>query len=342
MKTTATNRKIRTLLTGVRNQSLIPRPEFQRRLVWSNKHKRAFLQTVLMEYPFPEIYIAAGEVNSKTGEGTEMLVDGQQRITTLHQYFSGSKELPLAGEIPSYAALPEDKKIAFLEYEVVVRDLGKLSIEQIKEVFQRINSTRYALNAMEIQNARYDGAFKQFAEQLAEEDNGFFERHNVFTASDIRRMHDIRFGLTFVTTIMSTYFNRDDELETYLEQYNDEFQERDSLKAQIQQVYAFIEGCRIKPDSRAWKKADLLTLLVEVHRALFKNGLKLNPIAAGTALNAFYDKVDRYREARESDEEVAKYYRASIQATNDRGNRIIRGKIIQDILARVSEENRLI
>ena len=90
MKTSATNRKIRVLLTAIRDGSLIPQPEFQRRLVWSNRHKRNFLTTVLEGLPFPEIYVAAGQVDPQTGEGKELLVDWQQRITTLHQYFLGS------------------------------------------------------------------------------------------------------------------------------------------------------------------------------------------------------------------------------------------------------------
>src|ERR1039457_4032453 len=85
--TTATNKKLRILLTDIRDGKLIPRPEFQRRLVWTNKDKVKFLETVLEGYPFPEIYIAAGSIDPETGEGTEMLVDGQQRITTLFQYF---------------------------------------------------------------------------------------------------------------------------------------------------------------------------------------------------------------------------------------------------------------
>jgi hypothetical protein len=78
MKTTASNRKLRTLITGIRDKTLIPRPEFQRRLVWTNRDKIRFLETVLGGYPFPEIYIAAGDVDLDTGQGTEMLVDGQQ------------------------------------------------------------------------------------------------------------------------------------------------------------------------------------------------------------------------------------------------------------------------
>lgn len=86
MNTSATNRRLRVLLTAISKEILVPQPEFQRRLVWSNKDKVEFVKTVLEGYPFPEIYIAAGNVDPKTGEGCELLVDGQQRITTLYQY----------------------------------------------------------------------------------------------------------------------------------------------------------------------------------------------------------------------------------------------------------------
>lgn len=78
MKTVGTNIKLRVLLTDIRDRKLIPRPEFQRRLVWSDKHKNAFIDTVLQGLPFPEIYVAAGDVDLTTGEGNQMLVDGQQ------------------------------------------------------------------------------------------------------------------------------------------------------------------------------------------------------------------------------------------------------------------------
>ena len=100
MDTSASNRRLRVLLTGIRTGELIPRPDFQRRLVWTNKDKCLFIQTVLEGLPFPEIYIAAGKVDAKTGEGSEVLVDGQQRITTLHQYFTDSPDLKIPSHIP--------------------------------------------------------------------------------------------------------------------------------------------------------------------------------------------------------------------------------------------------
>ena len=338
MRTTATNRRLHVLLSAIREGSLVPRPEFQRRLVLSNKHKAAFLQTVLMEYPFPEVYVAAGELNAETGDATEMLVDGQQRLSTLHQYFVGSEELRLGDEVLPYAQLSQEKKLRFLEYDVVIRDLGNLSIPEIKEVFRRINSTDYALNAMEVHNARFEGAFKKFGEEIA--DHEFFERHRIFSTTDIKRMQDLRLVLIIVITIMSAYFNRDDELESYLERYNDEFEQAEDMRAQLTSVFAFVEACGFGPKSRAWKKADIFTLIVELQRATFHKHLELEQSNVGRELSSFYDAVDSSQGASE-DADISDYYKAALQASNDRGSRIRRGNIIARILEGAGRQRTL-
>lgn len=327
MKTSATNRKLRLLITAIKNNTLIPRPEFQRRLVWTNEDKLHFLSTVLEGYPFPEIYIAAGEVDPDTGEGTEMLVDGQQRITTLYQYFNGSDELKLRSIVP-YRELAPEKKIAFLEYEVVVRDLGKKTIEEIKEIFKRINSTKYSLNAMEIHNARFDGAFKKFAESIAQLE--FFDANRIFTATDIKRMNDTVFCLTVIITILSAYFNRDDEFEPYLLKYNDEFEQGDELQKEIKDVLQVIEQLNLPDKSRGWKKADLLNLITEFHRIIYKSKVILDISQVSTRLTIFFNLVDDKENLRNV--EVNNYRKATLAATNDRGSRITRGDILRRVI----------
>ena len=330
MQTTASNRKVHQLLAAVRDGKLIVKPSFQRRLVWKNKDKCNFLQTVLDEYPFPEVYIATGEVNLETGEGTELLVDGQQRLTTLCQYFEASEDLQLGNQIPPYADLPGKDKQRFLEYDVVVRDLGSLHEKDIEKVFQRINSTGYSLNAMEIHNSRFDGEFKVTAEIIAE--NEFFSNHRIFSANEIRRMEDTRFVLGYMTTALSTYFNRDSEIETYLEMYNEEFPGANDIQLETKRVLDFIEGCGFSPSSRAWKHADVFTLLVEAHRALVREHLELDLETVGQDLNEFYTRVDSRYGNNEGHDDVVAYQRAALQATNDRSNRIKRGEIIAAIL----------
>ena len=330
MKTTATNRKIRELLTAVRNETLIIKPTFRRRLVWKNKDKCNFLQTILDEYPFPEIYVATGEVDLDTGQGTDLLVDGQQRVTTLYQYFHGSEDLKLGGQLPSYADLPEHAKEKFLQYDVVVRDLGSLHDKEIRSVFERISSTGYSLSAMEVHNSRFDGEFKLTAERIAEEE--FFASHRIFSANEIRRMEDTRFVLGYVTTVMSTYFHRDSEIETFLEMYNEDFPHAGKVKAETERVLAFVDECGFQPSSRVWKHADVFTLLVETHRAVEKDGIQLNTKEVGQRLTDFYLRVNSSGQNSEVDQEAAAYQKAALQAINDRSNRQKRGKIVANLL----------
>lgn len=325
MQTSATNRRLRLLLTGIRDRTLIPNPHFQRRLVWSNLHKIAFLQTVLAGLPFPEIFTAAGDVDPDTGDGTELIVDGQQRITTLYQYFTGSKDLRLTNEILPYYELDQAQKIDFLEYEVVVRDLGPLTEEQTRDIFYRINSTKYSLNAMEVNNSRFDGALKRFAEKVAGSD--FFQTpgHPIFSSLDGRRMNDTRFALTLIITYMSGYFNRDDEHEIYLQKYNDEFPEQAEIEQRLEHVCQLIDFAFFSSQSRIWQKADLLTAMVELDRFLHRDDRRIDPDTLRIRAETFYEAVEDVTRSPSPDPLAAQYYRRVKSGINDRTSRYERG-----------------
>ena len=248
------------------------------------------------------------------------------------QYFTASPDLLLYGVRP-YAELTKEEKEGFLQYDVVVRDLGLVEIDILRTVFQRINATRYALNAMEIHNSRFEGAFKAFGEEFAQ--RPFFERHRIFSASEIRRMQDARFALILACTVLSTYFNRDDELEDFLTRFNDEFPMRTDLERELDTVLEFLDQMDFPSTARIWKKADLFTVMVEVHTALFRHQEKLTPTDARFGLAKFYAQVDNAEqrdEGAEADRDPSRYYKAALQATNDRGSRIVRGEIIQKVL----------
>lgn len=327
MRTSGQNRRVHQLLTAIADGRLNPRPDFQRRQVWTNDDKVAFINTVIAGLPFPEIYICAGSLDPDTGEATEFLVDGQQRVTTLYQYFTGYAGLRL-GELPPYAALEREEKEKFLEYEVVVRDLGKQPIEQIRVIFERINSANYALNAIEIQNARYVGAFKQFCERVADDD--LFKKWRTFTPGDVRRMQDLRFSLLLVSTILSTYFNRDDGIEEFLERYNDDFPIGPKLNIQLTQTLQFVDAMNFDKGARAYRKTDLFSLLVETYRAIFVRKVSLDASAAGARLKKFYHELETYQFKTGSP--VFSYYMASQRSSTDRLNRYRRGEHVQHLL----------
>lgn len=327
MKTSASNKKVRELIQMVRNGHLIPRPEFQRRLVWTNSDKAKLIDTVLKGYPFPEIYLANGDLNIETGEGTQLLVDGQQRVTTLVEYFESNPRLFLKGNTP-YSDLEEEDKRRFLDYDVAVRDLGDVSSAQIIEVFKRINSTAYGLTDIEVNNALYNGALKTFADRYAS--NEFFDTHRVFRAEDLKRMGDLKYVLQLIGSMLGGYFNRDDALEDLLSTYNDEFPMEQEIGTRLDKTLAFIEECGFDSKSRVWKRNDLFTLIVELDRA-FGEGLNLQPSTVVESLNAFFSRVDQ-SSLDPGDIVAATYYKAAVQASNDRINRERRGQIIRDIL----------
>nr|WP_314142506.1 DUF262 domain-containing protein [uncultured Rhodococcus sp.] len=330
MKTSATNKKIRVILTGIRDEVLIPNPNFQRRLVWSNAHKVALIRTVLDGLPFPEIFIAAGEVDPDTGDGTELIVDGQQRITTLNQYFTAHVDLKLtaSGGVPPYKDLEDQAKLDFLAYEVVVRDLGKLTSDETISIFKRINSTNYALNAMEVNNSRYDGELKRFAERLAARD--FFVEHKTFTSLDGRRMNDIRFTLTLIISMMSGYFNRDDDLEEYLERFNDEFPDERQITDRIDRVVHLLEKANLGRKSRIWNKADMLTAFIELDRVLNIEQKEIDAAAFSDSITKFYEDVANATESSELNKSASEYYRRITGGINDRTNRLNRGDAFRE------------
>lgn len=63
---------------------LILRPEYQRQAVWPERAKVSLMETILLGYPIPEIYLAYE--TSPDGYQTVSVVDGQQRLTALLDY----------------------------------------------------------------------------------------------------------------------------------------------------------------------------------------------------------------------------------------------------------------
>ncbi len=336
MKTAASNKKVRELIQLVREGKLIPRPEFQRRLVWSREDKDHFIDSILRGYPFPEIYFADGDVDLETGQGTQLLVDGLQRVSTVIQYFDADPDLRLL-TVPVYRDLNEEQKRNFLQYDVAVRDLGALTREEVIEVFKRLNATKYSLLNIEVNNALYAGALKSFCETVA--GNIFFEKHSTFRASDYKRMGDLRYALTIVGTMLQGYFNRDDVFEDLLSRYNDDFLERDDISGRLEEIFSYIDECGFNPKSRVWKKGDLFTLIIELDQLINIEQQTITPTDTITRLESFYDQVDHI--GLDGDTLHSVYYKAALQASNDRINRIRRGVIIHDIVLGVNEDEIL-
>ena len=330
LNTSTSTRRIMELLEKLDSGALVPRPDFQRRLVWDQRDKNEFIRTVLKSYPFPEIYLAVITADLETAKSVEALVDGQQRITTIHQYFKGSLALKLEHDVTSYQDLTKEQKTDFLNYSVAVRNLGIADLEVVRDVFKRINRTSHGLNKMERQNAEFQGALKKLGERIAE--SYIFDKYNVFSDREVRRMSDIVFSLSLLITMMSTYFHRESEVESYLAKYNDELLEAEELLKRFARVVAVLRVLRLPKELRVWKKADLFVLIIELDRLLNLEKAKFDFIKLRALLLDFYDAVDKEMKYSSGDQALQKYFKTTVQATADRTNRMARADVLRSIL----------
>jgi hypothetical protein len=255
-------------------------------------------------------------------------------VSTILEYFDASPDLRLL-TIPPYKELDEDSKRTFLQYDVAVRDLGNIHRDEIVEVFRRINATNYSLLDIEVNNAVYAGVLKQYAERLA--DDSFFIENGVFNARDFKRMGDLRYALVLIITLLRGYFNRDDEFGEFLDRFNDEFPLEQEVEQRLRRCFDLITECGFDRRCRLWKKADLFTVIVELD-TLFTEGAPIpQPSELLDLLMTFYSTIEAT--SVDADDVTGIYYKATIQATNDKVNRLRRAIIIGGVLRKMKSED---
>lgn len=323
LRGTSREETILSLYNKMKKNELILRPTFQRNLVWNKEHKENFLETILMGYPFPEIYVSQGEVDIDNMHETSLVVDGQQRLSTIYQYISGDENL-LLKNIPYFSQL--DNKEIFLKYDVVVRDLGNVTDDEVKEIFKRINSISYALNAIEINNALYDGAFISTAKEIIKYD--FWETIGIFSKNDSDRMRDLEYVLSIMTTVeIGAYFNNKTEIEKYIKIYNDDYENSDKMMSAMKYVMGLIAEICLNVGSVWRTKSGLFTLICEMMFLVYKRECCLfDKMKLADFLENFDKKI---KNVKDGDIEYP-FYLYMYQATGTRTGRQMRGQIIRE------------
>jgi len=75
--------------------------------------------------------------------------------------------------------------------------------------------------------------------------------------SKVNNRFDTRFRLVPASTVMAEYSNRDDALEKYLENDNEEFEQKDRSRTDFNTEVRFVKRCGLNTKSRAWKSGNL-------------------------------------------------------------------------------------
>lgn len=150
------------------------RPEYQRRLVWDQKKKSRFIESLLMNIPVPPIFVYEHELSRYE------VMDGQQRVNTILEFYNNT--LKLRG-LDTWAALngftrnecPEKIRRGLdrrrLSATVLLTESAGDSPDQAarlrREVFERLNTGGENLKAQELRNSLYAGSFNELLIELA-------------------------------------------------------------------------------------------------------------------------------------------------------------------------------
>lgn len=328
---TSSNESILNIYNQIKDGVIKLKPDFQRKLVWNDTHKENFIDTILNDYPFPEIYIADGKVDLDNPQNIEKwVVDGQQRLSTIVQYIDD--ELPNLKKVKPFKNLDPREKEEFYYYKIVIRSLGHLEDNEIREVFKRINSVSYALNAIEITNALYDGEFIQTANNILENNKEIWEKFDIFSINEQSRMKDLEYILTLMSLYEEKgYFTTTQKNEQYIKEYNDLYENKDIVENLFNKNLKLLNSLIDDSYSLWTKKSNFLTLFIELIRFNeFVKTIDLNKLKK--ILSNFEENLLKYKNSTDTTNIFVQYYFASIQGTGSKTARINRGKILQEFL----------
>jgi len=159
----------------------ITRPPYQRKNVWSKKKKQSLLDSLFRRYYIPKIVIR--EVRLDEDRSVNEVIDGQQRIITVQEFFGNKIKLPktledinpdLSGKYFKDLS-PELRR--FIDRELkyaadIVKGIDNPSNakhqEIATEIFWRLQQGE-SLNFMEIAHARLSSLTRNFVVKYADD-----------------------------------------------------------------------------------------------------------------------------------------------------------------------------
>jgi len=322
---------------------LIIDSSYQRRSVWSAQDNIRLIETILMGYIVPEVFLWPASVDPDTGDTVTHIVDGQQRITAIIDFIEGkyklTKKYLLDDTIAEkcgdkyFTDLLDEDKSQIWTYKLSTVDIDKSwNIDQIKKMFYRLNLTDYSLNGQEKRNS-IDSAFGTKSELLAQ--NDFWRKVHVFSANDYRRMKDSEYCCSIYILAKEGPVDQvnDRKINQYYDDYKDSFDDDGTLEKRISSamdiIIQFVDESTISFIS---KKAQLYTMFcvclkMDEDNVGFSDCVFSKFKLFVAAYNLFRNEYDIVFETELTNtvyEAIKKYKLASSEGINKLQNRMIR------------------
>lgn len=171
IKVRTTNVVVDQIVARIEHEEIDLAPDFQRLAgIWTPERKSRLIESLLLRIPIPVFYVASDEID------TWYVVDGVQRISTIHDYVKGRLSLTHLEYLTrfnghSYTDLPRSMQRRIRETQLVMNVIEPGTPEEVKfNIFRRINTGGMTLNGQEIRHALHPGPVRDYLKVLSETD----------------------------------------------------------------------------------------------------------------------------------------------------------------------------
>lgn len=184
---------VETVFNQIRKGNIDLSPEFQRRQVWNEKKQTAFIESLLLGIPVPQVVIAQHGVE----RGKYIVLDGKQRLLTIKNFYEGTLTLQRPELLKELSGLCRDDLdtmyLDALDNATIraVRLSGCDNESVLYTIFYRLNTGSVSLNPQELRFALMPGPFARFASSYTERDFEFAQLFNAGANGPDFRMRDI-------------------------------------------------------------------------------------------------------------------------------------------------------
>ncbi len=291
--TLKTTYKVTDFIGWQRDKTLKLNPDFQRRSVWKLGAKSYLIDTIIRGFPIPMIFLRDKKSDVNTLAPLRDVVDGQQRLRTVIAFvapnllddfdsgrdaFTINKSHNEEFQGMSFKDLPNNVQSQILDYQFTVNVFpSDTDDREVKQVFARMNSSGYKLNAQELRNAEFFGAFKTRAEALATEQLNRWRAWRVFSSDELARMNEVELSSEFIILMLNGVSEKSDKvISGYYKEYDPEFAEGAEVARRFRCVFEAIDEYFSDVVARLFRKRTLFyALFASIYHLQFGFGSDL-------------------------------------------------------------------
>ncbi|MGC1084146.1 DUF262 domain-containing protein [Pantoea agglomerans] len=213
-------------------------PDYQRDFVWDEKRQSRLIESLLLGFPIPYIFTADVDSEDPELDGRIEIVDGSQRVRTIHAFTSNElvlQELKTLNDLNgfTFGDLPLSRQRRFLRIPVRVIELSsKCTEETRRDLFERINSGSDVLKDMEVRKGSELGSKPLYTQVIKKCSlNDEFKKLAPLSASKEKRDERLEFTLRFFA-YLDNYTNFEHSVRDFLNEYMQTHGEPDEAKQQ--------------------------------------------------------------------------------------------------------------